>query len=196
MPSTRLHSTLLTLSLAIVITAPAAALASDPPAPGTWLQRDARSQLQRGMQPAEVEKILGKPTRTRFTNSMGGSITEFEYRSGDLKDWMIVRFMAGKMSNYDIARLGQPESAGPKASQRWRTQAAWQELRPDMPLTEVERILGKPTAKSLAARPDGSEAVTAWLYDMNPAGTDPATGMVMVLNDKVLAITSPLFPAE
>ena len=196
MPPTRLRSALLALSLAIVITAPAAAFAGGPPAPDTWLQRDARSQLQRGMQPADVEKILGTPTRTRFTNSMGGSITEFEYRSGDLKDWMIVRFMAGRMSNYDIARLGETGSPGPKASQRWQTQAAWEELRPDMSLEEVERILGKPTAKSLTARPDGSEAVTAWLYDMNPAGTDPATGMVMVLNDKVLAITSPLFPAE
>lgn len=59
---------------------------------------------------------------------------------------------------------------------------------------EVKSLLGEPTAKSYAQGAVGMpETVTAWLYDMTPEGTDPAAGIVMLLDGKVLSITSPLF---
>ena len=48
----------------------------------------------------------------------------------------------------------------------------------------------------MAGKIGNREAVSAWLYDMSPQGTDPATGMVVIMNDKVLSITSPLFPVN
>lgn len=183
---------LLLALLALVVTP---ALAANTPDHSTWLKPEARGQLRAGMTQEEAKAVLGEASRTRFTKGPGGSTSELEYRSEDQRDWMSLFFLEGRFTHYSIARLGTGEEA--QADRPWLAPTAWAKLSPGMSLQEVEDLLGKPPAKSYAGGTDGvSETVSAWLYDMTPAGTDPATGMVMILNDKVLSITSPLFPVN
>lgn len=177
------------LSLSVT---PGLAANNDEPDHSTWLRSEAREQLRVGMGQEDVKKILGEASRTRFTKGPGGTTSELEYRSEDRKDWMNVFFLGGKLTNYSVARLGEGNVVqGRSVSQ---SPVAWAKVEPGMTSEEVASLLGEPTAKSYAQGAMGKpESVTAWLYDMTPEGTDPATGIVMLLDGKVLSITSPLF---
>lgn len=186
------------IALALLLSlflSPALAANNGKPDHATWLKQAARQQLRAGMVQEEVEAILGAASRTRFTKGPGGTTSELEYRSEDRKDWMNVFFLGGKLTNYSVARLGQGNAAqGQSVSQ---SPAAWAMVEPGMRPEEVKALLGEPTAKSYAQGAIGApEAVTAWLYDITPDGTDPATGIVMLLDGKVLSVTSPLFDAN
>lgn len=178
------------------------AQAGDTPDHETWLKKEAREQLRPGMTQDEVKAILGEASRTRVTKGPGGNTGELEYRSSDMKDWMNVFFLHARMTNYSIARMGE-DDAESQSGQTWKSPEAWVKVEPGMTLPEVEKLLGKPTAKAyaggtsfVAGKIGNREAVSAWLYDMSPAGTDHSTGMVIIVNDKVLSITSPLFPVN
>lgn len=191
------------LSLSFLLTTSfTPALAGDPPDHETWLNKDSREQLRQDMTQDEVKAILGEASRTRFTQGPGGRTSELEYRSRDQKDWMNVFFLQSRMTSYSIARLGEDDAKG-QTDQPWKSPSTWVKVEPGMTLPEVEELLGKPTAKAyaggtnfVAGKIGNREAVSAWLYDMSPQGTDPATGMVVIMNDKVLSITSPLFPVN
>lgn len=196
-----LHTVALSLSFLFAISL-TPARAGDAPDHETWLKKESREQLRPGMTQEEVKAILGEASRTRFTKGLGGRTSELEYRSGDQKDWMNVFFLHTRMTSYSIARLGV-DDAKDQSDQLWKSPVAWVKVEAGMTLPEVEILLGKPTAKAyvggtsfVAGKIGNREAVSAWLYDMSPAGTDPATGMVFIVNDKVMSITSPLFPVN
>lgn len=176
--------------VAALLVMPAIAQAIDRDA---WRQVDARAKLNSGMTQEQVERVLGKPARIRTTRTDAGMTRDLEYRSGDDKDWMVVNFMDGqRMSSYSVARLGASEV--PDGPQKWRTPSNWLKVRPGMSLDQVEAILGKPTAKAYAGGM-AQEALSAWLYDINPE-SDPATGMIVLdATSRVITVMTPLFPA-
>lgn len=184
------------LLLAALFITSTQALASDKqPDHDTWLKKEACEQLRQGMREEDVEKVLGEASRTRFSNGPAGSTFEMEYRSKDQKDWMNLFFLDGRFTHYSVARMGTGDDA--QAQQHWRSPSAWAKVKPRMTLQEVEDLLGKPTAKSYTGGALGvQETLSAWLYDMSPEGTDPATGMVLFVGGVVLSITSPLFPVN
>lgn len=181
-----IHTCVIAAALAIAAPAFAQSAGRD-----TWLEPEIRAQLKQGMTRDQVVQLLGKPSRLRMNRSGAGLAQDYEYRSGDGHDWMIVTFMGDVFFNYSVARLANPESASLKHCQNL---AKWAQVQPGMHLEAVEEILGQPSATSYAGGFTPDEALTAWLYDVT-SYTDGATGMVAVgPAGHVVAITEPLCP--
>lgn len=157
-----------------------------------WLEASVRTQLVSGMSRDQVEKVVGVPTRTRTTRSVAGGTWDYEYRSSDGNDWMVVTFMGGNsMLTYSVARLGNADAS--QGTQRWREPSAWERVNPGMELKQVEEILGQPSAMSYAGGMTAAEMLTGWLYDVG-SETDADTGIVQFdPSGKVVSVMTPLF---
>jgi len=144
------------------------------------------------MSPDKVKAVVGTPTRTRTTRSIAGGTSDYEYRSTDGKDWMVVTFMEGNsLLTYSVARLGNADAS--QGSQRWRELSAWDRVNPGMELERVEEILGQPSARSYAGGMTAAEVLTGWLYDVG-LETDNAAGIVQFdSSGKVISVMTPLF---
>lgn len=156
-----------------------------------WMKPDTRAQLNQGMTREQVEKLLGKPARLRMNRSLGGHGQDYEYRSADDHNWMIVTFMNDVFFNYSVARFANPDSVSLNHCQNL---TKWAQVQPGMQLETVEQVLGQPSATAHVGGFMPDETMTAWLYDVT-SYSDGATGMVMVdPSGNVVGITEPLCP--
>lgn len=161
------------VAVACALAAPAFAQSVDPEA---WLDLETRQKLRQGMSSAQVEEIIGKPGRARLLRQFGTSAHDYEYRTRDGRNWMVTSFVDGRLAQYSVARLANPDRGGFETCQR---REAWGRVQGNMKPEEVIGILGEPTSKAFAG--GGmvpGESVTGFLYEFSE---DPGDGAGTVM---------------